>query len=155
MPEVPEQADVDPVVVVLDWLRAHPKVATLLGDTSTHVSGIHEAPWPHLIVGDGVASDLRAGDWEAEWEVAFTVVGHPNGAPGQAELRRMAAKVLSVVLKMPDEMDPGPHDVVVSRALSSGGFVWQPYASGQPSYHFAARLTMRPPDTFAPPPVTP
>ena len=154
MVEVPEQSDVDPVVVVLNWLKAHPKVIDLLGDPDTHISGIHEAAWPHLIVTDGVASDLRDGDWEAEWEVSFQIVGHPNGAPGQAQLRRIAAKVLAVVLKMPEEMRPGPGEPVVSKAGTSGGFVWHPLASGQPSYNFAARITVRPPTSFAPP-VTP
>lgn len=148
MAEVPEQADVDPVAVTLAWFKTHAQVAGLLGDPANHVSGIHEAAWPHLIIGEGVAADLRAGDWDGEYEVAFHLVGHPNGAPGKAELRRLSAKLLSVALRMPDEMPAGPTDVVVSRARPSGAYVYQPLASGQPSYHFAALLVMRPPSAL-------
>ncbi len=148
MAEVPEQADVDPVAATLAWFKAHQQVATLLGDPALHVSGIHEAAWPHLIISEGVAADLRRGDWDGEFEVAFHLVGHPNGAPGKAELRRLAAKLMAVALRMPDEMPAGPTDPVVSRAKPSGSYVYQPLASGQPSYHFAVLLVVRPPLEF-------
>lgn len=153
-PEVPHQSDVDPLAVVLAHLKNHPTITALLGGPE-HVSGIHEAPWPHLIVTEGIASDLRQGDWEAEHEVAFQLLGHPTGAPGKAEVRRLAAKVLRVVLAMEDETDPGSTDPVVSKTGPSGGFIWHPTAGGQPTYRFAARVTIHPPAELPPEVTTP
>lgn len=143
-PEAPHQSDVDPLAVVLAHLKAHPTIATLLGGPE-HVSGIHEAPWPHLIVTEGIASDLRRGDWEAEYEIALQLLGHPTGAPGKAEVRRLSAKVMRVLLAMEDEMEPGPTDPVVSKTGPSGGYIWHPTAGGQPTYRFAVRVTVHPP----------
>lgn len=150
-PTVPHQADVDPLAIVLAHLKAHPRIGDLLGD-SEHVSGIEEAPWPHLVVTEGIASDLRRGDWEAEHEIAFHLLGHPGGAPGKAGVRQLAAQVLRVALDLADGPDPTTTDPVVSDVRPSGGFIWHPLANGQPTYRFAIRFVVHPPLEYPPVP---
>lgn len=149
MTESPRQSDVDPVVVVLEWLRAHPAVTDLLGGPE-HVSGIYEDPWPHLVVDDGNTQDLRDLRYEAEWEVELQLYGAPNGAPGKAALRRTAVRLMEVVCDLPEQQATSPYLPVVSRVRATA-LVYQPLSSGQPVYNMSLAITVRPPSEYAPP----
>lgn len=146
---MPDLSDADPVEYVHDWLRNHPATATLLGGPD-HVSGIPEAPWPHVVASDGLSGDLRGMVWEAEFEVTLEVIGAPDGSPGQAALRKIAMQLLKAVVDAPEDDRPTATDPVVSRARPSGVFAWSPMSNGQPRYTIGVMVTIRPP-RVAPP----
>lgn len=142
----PQQADADPVVAVLNYLRAHPDLPDLLGGPATdHVSGIYEAPWPHLAVEGGNGGDLRDLRWAAEHEIALTLFGHPNGAPGKAAMWKIAMRVLAALKQMPDVDVTDPTVPVVSEVTPSGVATYRPMSNGQPAYTFGVMVTIRPP----------
>jgi hypothetical protein len=142
---VPDLSDADPVAVVLDWLTYHPSIITLLGGAE-HVSGLAEGPWPHVVVSDAPSGDLRDLVWSAELGVTLEVIGHPNGAPGQSALRKLAFQLAGLVAELP-ERDVTSSDPVVSRVRSSGVAAWAPMSNGQPRWLLDLLLTIRPPRT--------
>lgn len=139
----PQQADADPVVVVLEWLQSLPAVTDLLGGPN-HLSGIYEDPWPHLVVDDGNSQDLRNLLWEAEWEVDLALYGAPNGAPGKAALRAMALRIMQAVADLPEQQQTGPTVPTVSKVRPTA-LVYQPLSSGQPRFNMSVALTISPP----------
>lgn len=140
----PQQADADPVAVVLAWLQNHPEAERLLGGPG-HVSGVEEAPWPRLIVDGGVGGDLRTFTWDAEHEVTLTLVGDPTGAPGKAAMWSIALRILRLVADLPDQQEVDEYSPVVSKVRPSGVAVYQPRQNGQPAYNFGVFVTLRPP----------
>ena len=48
----------DPIAVVVAWLKQHPTIAAEFGGDA-HVSGLNEAPFPHVEVAAGPGGDLR------------------------------------------------------------------------------------------------
>lgn len=141
---VPQQADADPVEVVLAWLKNHPQVGDLLGGPD-HATGLMEAPWPHLVVGDGTGGDLRDFRWDAELEVAFDLYSHPNGAPGTSAMRKILMRVLRVVADLPEEQVVTDETPVVSRVRPAGTYSWQPLTNGQLRVSSSVYVTIHPP----------
>lgn len=146
----PQQADADPVAVVLDWLTGHADVATLLGGPE-HVTGISETPWPHLVVDEGTGGDLRDYRWDAEYEVVLELWSHPNGAPGKAAMRDLMMRLLRLAADLPDQQTVDATTPVVSRVRPSGTYAWQPLTNGQLKLVAGLYITIRPPSTLPTP----
>lgn len=140
--EAGTQADVDALSVVLAHLKAHVDVTALFGAS---LSGLIEGPWPHLMVTDGPGGDLREGRWSYEQEILFEVYGDPDGRPGKAALRNMAARVLAAIKELPDLPVTDPTQPVVSRVRPTGVHVWNPLSNGQGVYTTSVMVTVRPP----------
>ncbi|MFJ8301365.1 hypothetical protein ACIQ9R_36440 [Streptomyces sp. NPDC094447] len=140
-------ADADPVAAVLAWLAKHPKVHEALGGPG-HVSGIREAPWPHLRVTSGPGGDMRTLEWATEPEVTLEVYGDPGGWPGPAALRRIALVAALAAKELPDATaEPG--QPVVTSVRPSGALIDSPLADGQPRHLFGLLVTVHPPLTPA------
>ncbi|MEW1677833.1 hypothetical protein AB0O47_32045 [Streptomyces noursei] len=136
-------ADVDPTAVVLSWLAAHPAVAKALGGPG-RVSGIAEAPWPHLRVAPGPGGDMRSLEWAVEPEVTLEVYGDPAGWPGPAALRRIAL-VSALAVKELTEAPAVAGQPVVSSVRPSGALIEAPLADGQPRHVFGLLVAVHPP----------
>ncbi|MFF7838769.1 hypothetical protein ACFZC6_08135 [Streptomyces ossamyceticus] len=135
-------ADADPVSVILAWLQEHPEVADALGGPG-RVSGIEEAPWPHLVIGHGPGGDLMDLNWRIAPEVTLEVYGDPGGWPGKAELRR----ILLRCAKATQDLVEAPHvpgRPVVSGIKPSGLLVWSPLVDGQPRWLMNLSVTLHP-----------
>ncbi|MFF9901227.1 hypothetical protein [Streptomyces longispororuber] len=137
-----ELADADPVSVLLSWLQQHPKATAALGGPG-RVSGIAEAPWPHLRITHGPGGDLRDLTWATAPEVTLEVYGDPSGWPGQAELRRItmacAAAAKDIV-----EAPHAPGRPVISGIRPSGTLVWSPLVDGTPRWILGLLVTLHP-----------
>ncbi|MFD7334932.1 hypothetical protein ACFV98_02865 [Streptomyces violascens] len=107
------------------------------------VSGIAEAPWPHLRVTHGPGGDLRDLTWATTPEVTLEVYGDPGGWPGQAELRRIllvcAAASMEII-----EAPSVPGKPVISGIRPSGTLVWSPLIDGQPRWLLGLLVTVHP-----------
>jgi hypothetical protein len=136
-------ADADPVTVVLAWLAEHPKVTAALGGPG-RVSGVREAPWPHLRVAPGAGGDLRALEWATEPEVTLEVYGDPSGWPGPHALRQIAL-VAALAAKELVDQPAAPGQPVVSSVRPSGVLIDSPLADGQPRHIFGLLTTIHPP----------
>lgn len=136
-------ADADPVAVVLAWLAEHPKVTEALGGPG-RVSGIAEAPWPHLRVTTGPGGDMRTLEWATEPEVTLEVYGDPGGWPGPAALRRIALIGALAAKELPD-LPAKAGQAVVSSVRPSGVLIDSPLADGQPRHIFGLLVTVHPP----------
>ncbi|GGW95264.1 hypothetical protein [Streptomyces noursei] len=135
-------AETDPVSVLLAWLQKHPRVAAALGAPG-RVSGIAEAPWPHLRVTHGPSGDMRTLTWATEPEVTLEVYGDPGGWPGQAELRR----IILVCAAAATELVYAPHapdQPVISGVRPSGTLIWSPLVDGQPRWLLGLLVTLHP-----------
>ncbi|AKN68766.1 hypothetical protein QR97_02165 [Streptomyces sp. PBH53] len=142
MPTPYELADADPVSAILAWLQKHPRVTTALGGPG-RVSGIAEAPWPHLRVTHGPGGDLRDLTWATTPEVTLEAYGDPGGWPGQAELRRIlltCAAAATEIAEAPHE----PGQPVISGVRPSGTLVWSPLVDGQPRWLLGLLVTLHP-----------
>ncbi|MFB8120644.1 hypothetical protein ACFC51_32860 [Streptomyces sp. NPDC055962] len=138
----PTLAEVDPVSEILAWLQEHPGAADALGGPG-RVSGISEAPWPHLSVGHGPGGDLRGLRWAIAPEVTLEVYGDPGGWPGKAELRR----ILLRCAKAAQERVEAPHvpgHPVISDVAPSGVLLWSPLVDGQPRWLMNLSVTLHP-----------
>ncbi|MER6616266.1 hypothetical protein [Streptomyces xantholiticus] len=135
-------ADADPVSAVLAWLEQHPKVVEALGGPG-RVSGIDEAPWPHVKVTHGPGGDMGRLEWATTPEVMLEVLGDPGGWPGKAELRRMALVCAVAAKELPD-MDPQPPGPVISGVRPSGLLIWSPLATGQPRWLLGLLVALHP-----------
>ncbi|GAA5071028.1 hypothetical protein [Streptomyces similanensis] len=137
-----ELADADPVSVLLAWLQQSAEVTDALGGPG-RVSGVAEAPWPHLIVGHGPGGDLRSLNWAVEPEVTLELRGDPGGWPGPAELRRIllrCAKVAKEVVESPHV----PGRPVISGVKPSGLLISSPLVDGQPRWLLNLAVTIHP-----------
>lgn len=135
-------ADADPVSAILAWLQEHPEAAEALGGPG-RVSGIAEAPWPHLLISHGPGGDLRDLRWAIAPEVTLEVYGDPGGWPGQAELRR----ILMRCAKAAQDLVEAPHAPgrpVISGIKPSGLLVWSPLVDGQPRWLMNLSVTLHP-----------
>ncbi|MDH6628659.1 hypothetical protein M2271_006492 [Streptomyces sp. LBL] len=138
----PTLADADPVSVLLAWLQQSAEVADALGGPG-RVSGISEAPWPHLVIGHGPGGDLRDLNWATAPEVTLEVHGDPGGWPGQAELRRTLVRCAQVVQGIV-EAPQAPGLPVVNGVKPSGLLVWSPLVNGQPRWLMHLSVTLHP-----------
>ncbi|NEA53595.1 hypothetical protein G3I60_05340 [Streptomyces sp. SID13666] len=135
-------ADADPVSAVLSWLAGHPKVADALGGPG-RVSGVAEAPWPHLIVTHGPGGDLRDLTWATAPQVSLEIHGDPGGWPGRAELRRIILTCALAARELVDA-DPQPAGPVISGVLPTGQLIWSPLVDGQPRWLLGLSVTLHP-----------
>ncbi|NML55180.1 hypothetical protein HHL19_35360 [Streptomyces sp. R302] len=135
-------ADADPVSTVLAWLQEHPEAAEALGGPG-RVSGIQEAPWPHLRVSPGAGGDLRDLRWGITPEVTLEAYGDPGGWPGQAELRRILLRCATATLELA-EQPRRPGRPVVSDVRPSGLLLWSPLVDGQPRWLMNLAVTLHP-----------
>lgn len=142
MPSTFELADADPVSSVLAWLQQHPRVPEALGGPG-RVSGISEAPWPHLRVTHGPGGDLRTLTWATEPEVTLEVYGDPGGWPGQAELRRIILRCAVAAAEMP-QAPHVPGQPVISGVRPSGTLLWSPLVDGQPRWLLGLLVALHP-----------
>lgn len=137
-----ELADADPVSAVLAWLQKHPRVVEALGGPG-RVSGIAEAPWPHLRVTHGPGGDLRDLTWATTPEVTLEAYGDPGGWPGQAELRRIILRCAAAATEMPDAQHV-PGQPVISGIRPSGTLLWSPLVDGQPRWLLGLLVALHP-----------
>ncbi|MEU8540909.1 hypothetical protein AB0C52_13130 [Streptomyces sp. NPDC048717] len=135
-------AAADPVSALLPWLQQHPAVTAALGGPD-RVSGIPEAPWPHLRISHGPGGDLRTMTWATEPEVTLEVYGDPGGWPGQAELRRVLLVCARAAAQLP-EAPYTPGQPVVSGIRPSGTLLWSPLVDGQPRWILGLLITLHP-----------
>lgn len=135
-------ADADPVSELLAWLQQSPEAAEALGG-SGRVSGILEAPWPHLVVTHGPGGDLRDLRWATSPEVTLEVYGDPGGWPGRAELRRILLRCAAAA-QARVEAPYVPGRPVVSGVHPSGLLVWSPLVDGQPRWLMNLLVTLHP-----------
>ncbi|MFE9993534.1 hypothetical protein [Streptomyces avermitilis] len=135
-------ADADPVSAILAWIQEHSEAADALGGPG-RVSGIAEAPWPHLMIGHGAGGDLRDLNWAIAPEVTLEVYGDPGGWPGKAELRRIllrCARATQALVEAPHV----PGQPVISGIKPSGLLVWSPLVDGQPRWLMNLSVTLHP-----------
>ncbi|MEU3652841.1 hypothetical protein AB0E67_08300 [Streptomyces sp. NPDC032161] len=107
------------------------------------VSGISEAPWPHLRVTHGPGGDLRTLTWATEPEVSLEVYGDPGGWPGQAELRRIILACAAAAMELPDAAHT-PGQPVINGVRPSGSILWSPLVDGQPRWLLGLLITLHP-----------
>lgn len=137
-------ADADAISVALSWLRQHPLFLAEFG-SAEHVSGVLEAPWPHLVVGDGPGGSEYEGRWRSTQEVSLELYGHPSGLHGKAALKRYSRIVMACLIDLADSQVVGPSQPAVSLVEPSGVLAFQPLQTGQGRYTFGALVTLRPP----------
>ncbi|MEV7512081.1 hypothetical protein AB0O57_29405 [Streptomyces sp. NPDC091201] len=135
-------ADADPVSELLAWLQQSPAAADALGGPG-RVSGIPEAPWPHLVVTHGAGGDFRDLTWATSPEVMLELHGDPGGWPGRAELRRILL-LCATIAKQAVEAPHVPGRPVISGVQPSGTLVWAPLVDGQPRWMFGLSVTIHP-----------
>lgn len=135
-------ADADPVSVLLAWLQQSAAAADALGGPG-RVSGMAEAPWPHLAIGHGPGGDLRDLQWATAPEVTLEAYGDPGGWPGKAELRRILIRCANAA----QEIVEAPHTpglLVINGVKPSGLLVWSPLVDGQPRWLMNLSVTLHP-----------
>ncbi|OEJ21115.1 hypothetical protein [Streptomyces subrutilus] len=135
-------ADADPVSELLAWLQQSTGVADALGGPG-RVSGIPEAPWPHLVVTHGPGGDLRDLTWATSPEVTLELHGDPGGWPGRAELRRILLLCATAAKKVV-EAPHVPGLPVISGIAPSGTLIWSPLVDGQPRWILTLAVTIHP-----------
>jgi hypothetical protein len=135
-------ADADPVSEILAWLQQSAGAADALGGLG-RVSGVAEAPWPHLLVGHGPGGDLRDLNWATSPEVTLEVYGDPGGWPGKAELRRILLRCAAAA-KARVEAPHIPGRPVINGITPSGLLVWSPLVDGQPRWLMNLSVTLHP-----------
>jgi hypothetical protein len=138
----PTLADADPVSVLLAWLQQSDEVADALGGPN-RVSGIAEAPWPHLVIDHGAGGDLRDLNWAIAPEVTLEVHGDPGGWPGKAELRKILMRCATAA-KGVVEAPHTPGQPVINGVKPSGLLVWSPLVNGQPRWLMNLSVTLHP-----------
>lgn len=135
-------AAADPLPAVLEWLRQHPAITAAFGGPD-HVSGVMEAPWPHLCVTPGVSSDLRDLQWDTVSDVTLDVYGDPAGWPGPAELRRLLLLAARICSEIPPSSG-APELPVISAVAPSGLLAAIPLQNGQQRWTLGLRVTSHP-----------
>lgn len=135
-------ARADPIPLVMSYLAAHDQVSGALGtpgDASGRIGPGNAPPYPRVRLFEtpsGSDGDLRR---LISPELQVEVLGDLDGAPGKAELRRIAYLVLGALAELPDQPAP-PGGPVVTAVLSSRAVAWLPEPTGQPRYLFGVRV---------------
>lgn len=137
---MPGFVDLDPVPLVLEWLRAHPAVLDELGGPD-HISGLKEDPFPHLEVRAGTSTVGDMQTQPVDGEVAFQLWGSPTNVHGPALLGRLCLVVCRALaeLVLVDEL-PGGH--VVSEVRFTRNPAEQNLTNGQRRWLFNVSLRM-------------
>ena len=133
----------DAVAIVHEWLRDHPDTLTILGGPE-HVSGLPEAPWPHLVVSAAPGGNPRDFVWSSEQAVNLEVCGSPDGSPGQASLWRKAVQLAQRTKQLVD-LEVDTTDPVVGRVGFSGVVNNAPTSAGQPRQTLGLLVVVHPP----------
>lgn len=139
----------DPLAECLAWLKADPAVTDAFTGGAAHISGLVEAPWPHVRLDVGPGGDLRDLRWDTETEVTVEITSDPEGRPGKAALRQLLIVALASLTRLP-ERDHSPGDAVVSRVRPSGVFAFTTLASGQIRWSAGVLVVIRPPTDSTP-----
>ncbi len=137
--------DADAVALLLTWLRANAEVRGLLGDPSPSVSGINEPPWPHLILTEGLGTELRGGVWSHVQEVELQLRSDPTGMPGKAVLRKLLMGLVRIAMTAPETPVTLPTQAVICAVEETGSVAFQKLSTGQLVYSVSLRVTVRPP----------
>lgn len=132
----------DPIPRVMAYLAAHGQVGDALGapgDASGHIGPGNVPPYPRVRLFEtpsGSDGDLRR---LISPELQLEFLGDLDGAPGKAELRRIAYLVLGALAELPDQPAPaeGP---VITAVTSSRAVAWLPEPTGQPRYIAGVRV---------------
>lgn len=135
-------ADADPVSVLLAWLKQSPEAADALGGPG-RVSGLVEAPWPHLVIGHGPGGDLGDLRWVTTPEVTLEAYGDPGGWPGKAELRRILVRCAQAAQSIV-EAPHTPGRPVINGVKPSGLLLWSPLVDGHPRWLLNLSVTLHP-----------
>lgn len=138
-----EFEDADAVVEVLAWLRSDPDVLAAFGGPD-HVTGLMEAPWPHLRVAASAGGDAGDLTWDSRPEVVLEVYGDPQGTVGSAALRRLLLLVGRVLKRMPATRDVGAGETVVCDVRPVGAAAPQTLSSGQARWTMTVSVTIHP-----------
>jgi hypothetical protein len=116
-----------------------------------HISGLVEAPWPHLQVVPGQGGDPRGWRWSRVADVTLRVIGHPNGAPGEAAMESLGLTAVTALIQLADRVTP-QGEPVVAQVLGAGNLapagafgVSQQLTSGQSRWEVTVSLTVHPP----------
>lgn len=130
----------DAVAETLHHLLNDPDVAAALGGDD-RVSGVMEAPWPHVVVSQGGDGDLGLMRGRLVHEVKLELYGPMDHSIGAAELYRIMLVVLTSVADMSERDHPSGH-AVVCRSVIVGGVVDQPLSNGQSRLTGTASVTV-------------
>lgn len=133
----------DAVAISLAWLRQHTGVLQALGGAD-HITGLLEAPWPHVVVSPSPGGDLRGLRWDTVQEVSLDVHDDPAGTLGQAGLWRLAVLCATALTELPDR-EFAATEPVVCEAEPSGSVIWSPLETGQGRWQVSLSLVVHPP----------
>jgi hypothetical protein len=134
-------AAADPLPQVLAYLQAHPDLTDALGGPG-RVSGLMEAPWPHLTVTPGPGGDMRRALWETVTSISLEAYGDPSGFPGIARVRQLVLLAVAATVEMPELAPPGP--AVICHVKPSGALAYAPLETGQPRWTAGILVTSHP-----------
>ena len=123
---------VDPVAIVLTALKADSTVVAAFGDAS-HISGIYEAPWPHLRVTDGASGDMGELRWLINPEVRIEVYGDEANLVSEAECRRLLL-VAALAVKRLETATSTAGQPTVTGVEVAGVPTNEPLTSGQTKF---------------------
>jgi hypothetical protein len=148
-----DQTGIEPVALALAWLQQHPRVTAAWGGAD-HVSGLVEAPWPHLRVMAGPGGSLRRGIWTRDQEVRLEGITDPAGTTGEYAISQLVLVAVGALLELADQ-PTAPGDPVISFArpigtvgrdssTGFGGIAGQQLTSGQVRYSASVMLTGHP-----------
>lgn len=135
--------DCDPVPLALEWLGSRPRVLEEFGGPE-HVSGLREAPFPHLTVAAGGETTFGRPIDPLDADVAFEVWGDPDGRHGPGLLRRLAVLVCEEMRELLNA-DHVPGQPVVSQVKITRGPHPENQTNGQRRWTFTVSLRMTPP----------
>lgn len=132
----------DPIATALAWLQGHASVLAQFGSV-THVSGLNEPLYPHLVVTPSGGGTDRDGVWLVAPEVQIETWGDPDGSPGRAELRRLHYVAVMALKELPRRAHTTATTVVTAVAPTSSA-VWSPDPLGQPRWLGTFSLSLHP-----------
>lgn len=133
----------DPVAVALGWLRGRPAITAAFG-SAEHISGLVEAPWPHLRVSAGPGGSVDDVLWQNTGEIVLEVIDHPSHVLGEAALWRLAMTALIELSQLPNR-EVSPTEPVVTLVRANGTVSNQPLQTGQGRQLIGVSVTVHPP----------
>lgn len=138
-------ADADAVAEVLLHLKGDTALLESFAGTAANVSGIPEAPFPHIVVSPGAGGDPRDLLASHEPEVLLEWWAPGDGSVGSADLWRLAMRTLTSLKQMPERNQPAGRAVVCGVRVT-GGLTRQPLESGQLRWQATINVAVAPPN---------
>lgn len=138
-------ADADAVAEVLTHLKGDTTLLASFGGSPANVSGLPEAPFPHIVVSPGAGGDLRELLASHEPEVLLEWYAPGDGSIGSADLWRVAMRTLTSLKQMPERVQPAGRPVVCDVRVT-GGLTRTPLESGQLRWQATVNVTIAPPN---------